>query len=71
MSAQISPVPGEHLWVSPFLQPLPGKVIQDQVVNYFVVVTGKLIQYRVVKKFIDVYIVKGISRRTKRIERFE
>ena len=55
MSSPNSPVPGEHPWVSPFLQPLPGKVIQDQVVNYFVVVTGKLIQYRVVKKFIDVY----------------
>ena len=42
--------------VSPFLFLLAGKLIQYQMVNYFVAVSGKLIHNHVVKKFIDIYI---------------
>ena len=41
--------------VSLFLFLLAGKLIQYQMVNYFVAVSGKLIHNHVVKKFIDIY----------------
>ena len=49
--------------VSLFLFLLAGKLIQYQMVNYFVAVSGKLIHNHVVKKFIDIY------KRTKKLDK--
>ncbi len=47
--------------VSLFLFLLAGKLIQYQMVNYFVAVSGKLIHNRVVKEFIDIYTLRLMS----------